>query len=323
MDSPPSCISRGIVICILHLYLSGIVVGVSVEIRPSRVSLHHVTHSYPDTLWRRMMSPVPRRPNALSDIRLDFSNEFCILTGPSSAGKSTIFRLIQGKETPTISGTVQIVSAGTPKRFSLPSKGVSIESAETENRSVDSPVCIPLPVLLDEKPSPDLHKSPRQHLLHRNVQESTRALTKVLLHIFDVTDCIDIKYGDLSQSQLYLMKLVEASLESMTKNLPKDESPVSAIRREDDDDDGHHTWVYPAPILLLDEWLDKETSLIIQSVQSTLQQVCQVTGSVTVCATHVPDRFQQSDCRHVMLRNGRLLNDDSVIVSRQSRETQR
>eukprot|EP00977_Amphora_coffeiformis_P015277 scaffold4489_cov165-Amphora_coffeaeformis.AAC.4 len=299
----------GKALIILHLCSSEFAEGIAVEICPSRVALNQVTHSYPDTLWRRLTSSVPRRPQALSDIELDFSAEFCLLTGPSSAGKSTIFRLIQGKETPAVAGTVEIVGCRSPKRFSISSEGASIE--KIVKRTVHSPPSVALPVVLDEKPTLDPNKSPRLHLLRYNLQEasSAEALVNVLFHIFDATDWMDTKSSELSQSQLYLIKLMEASLVSMTKKHHQQ------VKSTTNDNDSQHAPVYPAPILLLDEWLDTETSSVIQSVQATLQRVCQATGSVVVCATHVPDRFQR--CRHVKLQNGRLLLDQSALIQRQ------
>ena len=314
----------GKLICILHLDLLGCIEGVAVDIWPSRVALHHVTHSYPDTLWRRLLSSVPRRSHALSDVQLEFSAaEFCLLTGPSSSGKSTIFRLVQGPDISNEAGSVEIVSGGSPKRFSITSDGVSVEDSpvEFEKNSVKSSACLAMPLLLDEKPVVDPNKSPRQHLLHPVVQESSseQALLNVLFHLFDATDWMDTKSSELSQSQLYIVKLMEASRESMTTNQHHE------VKSTTSDDNSHrNVLVYPAPILLLDEWLDKETSAVIQTVQATLQRVCQATGSVVVCATHVPDRFQRNACRHVQLQSGRVLSDDpSAMIQGQPGEVKR
>jgi hypothetical protein len=113
---------------------------------------------------------------------------------------------------------------------------------------------------------------------------------------FQAQDWMDTT-TELSQSQLLVWKLIEAALASSLQgfSVPKD-NPVP-----DDCCD------WPAPILLLDEWLDKETTVVIRKVQESLESVAETTGAIVMCATHVPDRF--SPCRQITLQNGRLLSD--------------
>ena len=279
----------------------------TLAIAPSSVHLHNVTHAYPDTLWRRLTSSVPRRTYALQGVNLTLHPaNFTLLTGPSSAGKSTLFGLLlDGKEAvPSICGSIEISCAFVKSHF-------FVVHAHEGIRPIDN-VVSPLtthhaqPILLVEKPSliPSA-LTPRQYLQKCVERQSKKTATSLLLDV--LLDCLnnandtwmDTPSTQCSQSQLYVVQLVLAAFQSMTFHVPRD---ITAT---------HETvMAYPAPILLLDEWLDKETSGVIRSVQSHMEHLVACTGAVIICATHYPDRFDtNNNIRHIKLQLGRVVGD--------------
>ena len=63
--------------------------------------------------------------------------------------------------------------------------------------------------------------------------------------------------------------------------------------KDDDDAVNNVVVAVPAPLLLLDEWLDKETSGVIQSVQDALVRLVDATGAVVISITHKPERWRR------------------------------
>lgn len=49
----------------------------------------------------------------------------------------------------------------------------------------------------------------------------------------------------------------------------------------------------PAPVILLDEWMDKETSASSSKVEQALLHLVQETGAVVFCATHKPNLWKR------------------------------
>ena len=49
----------------------------------------------------------------------------------------------------------------------------------------------------------------------------------------------------------------------------------------------------PAPILLLDEWMDFETRESSSKVEDALMQIVETTGGVVLCATHKPNLWKK------------------------------
>lgn len=337
----PNGLDMQTAICwICHLSQAFFVAGLSsssiatVDIWPHTVALKDVTHDYPDSMWRRLTSSVPRRSQALSDVSLEFpSSEFCLLTGPSDSGKSTIFRLLQGIEQPSISGSVEMDASSleSPKRFSVSSEGptaaISEVAVAVKGGPILPPSCVALPVILDERPMLDPSTSPVQYFLRQpGSRGTTEAIVNVLFHVLGATDWMETIISELSQSQLYIVELVEASLQSMTHSAaPPRHHPEQQTKESSSStcNNRRSLQTYPAPILLLDEWLDKETSSVIQRVQATLQRFCHATGAVVVCSTHVPDRFSprhddsSTSYRHVELQSGRVLASHNHYTKRQ------
>ena len=165
---------------------------------------------------------------------------------------------------------------------------VSKQISDSEASLVDSTTLLlphpPRPLLLDQKPDPITRRrgeTPRQYL-HR-CHESTN-LVDILVCGEDWMD----RDMELGQSQVLIMAIIETALQSMTAT--------------------NTSTLFTAPILLLDEWLDKETSTVIQTVQASLQRLVNATGAVVICVTHVPDRFETANCRRIQLQSGRLLS---------------
>jgi energy-coupling factor transporter ATP-binding protein EcfA2 len=207
----------------------------TIRIVPSRVSVKNVTHAYPDTLWRKLTSSVPRRPQALSNIQFELESAFSLLTGPSSSGKSALFRMILGNELPSISGSVRI------------------------NTTVGNCQFPARPVLLDQAPPlVQGHGTPREFLYDRvkklTATEEFDMLIDALVVSCEASEWMD-STAELSQSQIYVVDIVEKSVMSMTAAYLEQELVP-------------HKATFPAPVLLLDEWLDKETSTVIRNVQN-------------------------------------------------------
>lgn len=101
---------------------------------------------------------------------------------------------------------------------------------------------------------------------------------------------------ELSQSQLYIMQLIEIAWQNSTTRQEQPQVP-----------DNNGVVTVPAPTILLDEWLDKETPTVVRAVQRALQRLVQRTGAIVVCATHVSERFDLAGCRRVRLQSGRLV----------------
>lgn len=133
----------------------------------------------------------------------------------------------------------------------------------------------------------------------------------------------DLQPNDLSPSELYRFQLLRSSFESMLSNIiirsqsheddntidsNKDKiytdiynnnmtSPFLSFPSENIRQNGtttkslHYQLYLPSPILLLDEWLDKETSTIIHSIQKSLYLLNQYTNSICCIITHKLDRW--------------------------------
>ena len=325
----------------VHAFSAAVVVVVVVDVRPSVVQCDGVTHSYPDSLWRRLTSSVPRRALALDSVtlRLESSSSsssqkdaqkpfLYLLTGPSSSGKSTLFGLLllssthrqQQQQAPSVGGSITIGVANSARRFRICDKEMVVEPMlidDDDDRAIhDSLPMAAQVMMLDEKPplwNPGGNKNitPRQWLQQRAIKtasdpKAASAVVDLLIHALTdgddwMNDMASNNTGarrELSQSQLYIMQLIETAFESMTtiqqpqQGLSSDPAVVTV----------------PAPILLLDEWLDKETSTVIRAVHAALNRLIETTGAVVVCATHVPQRFDLTCCRRIYLQSGRVVS---------------
>lgn len=243
------------------------------------IELSGVSQSFPDTLWRKLTSSVPRREKAIDNLSLLLESEFCLLVGASSSGKSTLLKLICGSLVPTL-GTVTI------------STRTQRESQAKTNINIAA-----LPVLLDERPVYGNQRTVEsiltEPILSSGLPESSSSeLRDDLLDIFRLSLLLEKKALDLSPSERYRCRLAEACLQSMLSH----SEPFSSES-------------LPAPILLLDEWMDTETSTVIQNVQPSLETLAE-RGGVVVSVTHKPHLYQTqtaSNIRHITLNRGAIL----------------
>lgn len=118
---------------------------------------------------------------------------------------------------------------------------------------------------------------------------------------------IDLTKPPSTTSDLYKYELVRASLESIS-------STAAA-----ETDEPTTTTTTKGPILLLDEWMDLETSDTVHKVESAIVELVQKAGAVVVCVTHKPNLFASQQqhqsvlmCRGKLLKSGTLLETSSM-----------
>jgi energy-coupling factor transporter ATP-binding protein EcfA2 len=278
---------------------------------PSSVSLQDVSQSYPSSVWRRLTSSVPRREFALENLSLSIESEFIMLVGASSSGKSTILRVLLGEE--PVSGTVHIT---------------------TTNSNPDDVVVSPaLPVLLAERPPFESQQSVRSLWTTAILQQTqtpapmndsdSAPFVELLLDdmttIFELRD-LEKKPCELSSSENFRCRLAEASLQSMLHHYHHHHGGgVSSLTSSSSPNPKQPPQLLlPAPILLLDEWMDKETSTVIRKVQTSLERLVN-RGAVIVCVTHKPHLYshtttdKNNDVRLVTLCRGAILPNNLVL----------
>ena len=121
--------------------------------------------------------------------------------------------------------------------------------------------------------------------------QKEKEVLKLLQELFDFPS-LTTTASELSPSQVYRCRLGEAYLESSMGDYST------------------------CPILLLDEWLDKETSTVVQKVQPSLEALAH-RGAIVVSVTHKPHLYNLSTTannekhliRQVTLSRGRILSD--------------
>lgn len=137
------------------------------------------------------------------------------------------------------------------------------------------------PVYLDRKPEYNDRQTIETILLER--YESIA---------FGVTICelisldMNKKPSELSPSETYKFGLVEACMKSVAVREPC------------------------APILLLDEWMDLETSIVAQKVEEAILELTEGIGAIILYVTHKPNLLRASHecmtmCRGEILSRGR------------------
>lgn len=247
---------------------------------PSTVTLCGVSQAYPDSFWRKLTSSVPQRQFALDDVTLTFdSNHLHLLTGVSSSGKSTILRLIASTEDP-VAGRLYVSTIADGDEFA--------------SHGSDGPPA--RPILLDTRPSyrgsdsiADIWRGRRRFQYDESIHCET------LSTLFQLP--LQSKISDLSTSQVYMCRLGEACLDSSifgdVTDVKTDEAKIKSF--------------VPAPILLIDEWLDAEPTTVVQSVQKALQSLV-ASGAVVICVTHKPERFHNSHLCRIVLSRGKVIS---------------
>jgi ABC-type microcin C transport system duplicated ATPase subunit YejF len=256
-----------------------------VQFHPSPVEIENFTLSFPLTWQRRFLSSVPYRERALDNINVSL-REFCFIRGASSSGKSTLLKTIlnQRGQSATTGGT----ATGTVTLVSRPD-------------------CPPAkPIYLDQKPPYEdrlriKEVIDRQWSLNGDpIDKTIRAeITSFFANYLGLQDgqaddWLQRKPSELSPSETYRFALLLACFQS---------SCSSDIRRTEDD-----KILLPAPILLLDEWMDTETSTVIQAVQQGLWTLVQATGALVAIVSHKPERWRRDQISQtITMSGGRVL----------------
>lgn len=268
---------------------------------PSYITARHLTQSYPETIFSKLFSSVPKREFAIKDISLDFgwnpkevSEErqtrssnlgLTLLVGRSASGKSTLLRIISGQEEP-LSGFLCINGQNIYKEKG--SRQMSVQ-----------------PVTIDSKP--DCYDD-NLNVMDRIVQAGSRSLSlskdKVPGILDDLANEFAILLGlegqlskkpsQLTPSGQYLFGLCCACMESSCHSLNLEE-----ILNQD-------VVNISCPILLLDELMDAEHSDIAKTVGKGLLKLTSK-GAIVIAATHRPQHLKSVADRTVTLSSGKVL----------------
>jgi energy-coupling factor transporter ATP-binding protein EcfA2 len=130
------------------------------------------------------------------------------------------------------------------------------------------------PVYLDSKPECTNQNAVESHYLSH---ETTRSLFGALICNAIGLD-VQKKLSDLSPSEVYKYGLLVACLESIH-------------------------WQDPcAPIILMDEWMDLETSIVVHKVEDAIEKLNKEFGIVVMCVTHKPNLFRNPHLCYTMCR---------------------
>jgi ABC-type polysaccharide/polyol phosphate transport system ATPase subunit len=254
----------------------------TIRFLPSQIEFFQVSQQYPITWQRRFLSSVPIRDYALHNVSAVLgSHELILVHGASSSGKSTFLRAIYKPELLT-SGTVSIRQSDDDSATALAAKPIFLHQLPS----------------VEEKSS---RKNIQEILLFENrankysssglSEEQQIALLGELGAVLGL--CTNTngsswtmrQASDLSSSETYLLLLLQACMHSYC-------SGTIEMNLVDGDDDC--CLQLPAPILLIDEWLDTETSTVIHAVQESLTRLVSMTGAIVCIVTHKKERFKSN-----------------------------
>jgi energy-coupling factor transporter ATP-binding protein EcfA2 len=282
--------------------------GVIINWCPSSITFHQVSKQYPVTLWRKLTSSVPRRPYALQNVTFHLFHDddgddddetkhtsntiprsIVLLVGASSSGKSTVLKLIQGVESPD-DGTVRIQSTGaSSSSSSLKATPILLDDREplTSSSTRTTTIGDMLRGCM-ESLVPDCYVV---HSSNIDVGSLTEQILDQLSAVMNLS--LNQSIASVSPSEYYRTRLAKACLQSSLMQLPKFTTPNAVV---DDDERPVVTVNLPGPVLLLDEWLDKETGTVIQNVMSPSCRTRLVNelGGIVICVTHKPSLFSPS-----------------------------
>ena len=273
---------------------------------PSCIVTNGLCQSYPVTLLNKLFSSVPKREKAINNISINFGHcdndgqekqeGLTLLVGRSASGKSTLLRILAQWEEPT-TGTLVI-------------NGQNCFSKDDDSINHTN---IPNPIIIDSKPDCyDSKSSVYQRLLETvpdsalgvvltNSEDNTR-ITKEMIVVelaqimgFTNEQLHELCPSDLTPSQQYLFGLTQGCLQSILERM--------GICKTHYDEQ----YVVPAPILLLDELLDKETSGVAKRVGMGLQNLTRH-GGIVIAATHRPQYLLDVADKVVTLSSGKILS---------------
>ena len=223
-----------------------------------------------------------------------------MLVGASSSGKSTLLNMIHGTESPT-------------------SGSLDIEICNDDDDCGDPIAAVPM--LLDDKPmygnqqsvesiwskawEGPLNKVQKNKMYRKTSEDLKSAILNDIEYLYDLS--LDQTVNYLSPSELYRCRLGEATIQSIRSSL------ILNVNRHDDEDDNNdnekNLHCISSPILLLDEWMDRETSTVIQNVQPSLNRIIQERGAIVVTVTHKPNLYLTDNAvRKITLYRGKVLS---------------
>jgi energy-coupling factor transporter ATP-binding protein EcfA2 len=281
---------------------------------PSAIQVDDISKVYPDTLWRRLTSSVPRRQFALRNVSCAFFEDLVILqnrcsssgahklhtecysiprslvllVGSSSSGKSTLLSMIQGQDLPT---------DGFVRRWThWPTTSPKMPAA-----IVARPVLLEGGIVLD-RPQSTIQSELRTVIRTIRVEHGTSETSWTLFEDALLRECsinfdlsLEQQLQSLTPSEKYRLSLAQATIKSSLSNA----CPPNFM-------DGN--WLLPGPILLLDEWMDKETSQVAARVVPTLQAIVHACGGIVISASHKPNLYEQAtNLTRITLSSGKIL----------------
>jgi ABC-type iron transport system FetAB ATPase subunit len=273
------------VLLIVSFCISQLTLTQGISFHPAFARCNGVSLHFPQTWQRRLFSSVPYRAWALSNITFTLQLEFVLLVGPSTSGKSTLLNLLAKQATPTL-GSVETSTA----------QPVVLEcKPDSYNRQTNMKLATELCCKL-KKPMTE---------------------TKILALIQDLSTVLGLsdnhlqqKRQDLTPSNNLKLQVLLASLQSVLLATDTEHNGESNITTTTSTTTSNHnsldSLVVSAPILLLDEWLDKETSTVIRIVQESLERLVKERGALICCVTHRPDRFA-AGTKRLQLSAGELV----------------
>lgn len=293
---------------LIHLVQSYVPADQHIRLLPLTLKCNGITQSYPVTLLSQLFSSVPKRQYALQDIKFSLGksyhhhdddeekirrrNNFCLLVGRSASGKSSLLRIISGQEKPA-SGSVLL-------------NDISLYPLSED---VGDSLKLPTPIIIDSKP--DCFDD--QHTVLQRIENSVNES----IDDVQVRHCLALKFSkmlNLSETQLagyssslspsgqYQFGLACASVASCHLTIAQDLESSS---------NNEVVNVYP-PIILLDELLDRETSIVAGKVGEGLANLAE-NGAIIICATHRQQYLLDYADRMLTLSGGALLKDEDLV----------
>lgn len=308
--------------------------GIAIHYVPCQMEFINVSKQYSVSstmrLWQQLTSSVPRREWAVANITFATgSGEFLMVTGASSSGKSTLLQTMMmipdASSSACVSSSSSLTLSSTTVPSSLLPRDFSLDNLPCSNLTATPVTLLPL-----QRPNPSEATTVEQYLndtvrgifktqpkgtpttlkktvdksfnIHRDISAFRHQQAQVVVDrvIVDLLDCVGLQDGtkrppfvsrhliQLTQSELFRLQLICSCLQSMF-------SSSSLFWNNDAMRNDTTTNLVPAPILLLDEWLDRETTSVIRPTQTALQNLCSSRiGALIVLVTHCPERWKTS-----------------------------
>jgi energy-coupling factor transporter ATP-binding protein EcfA2 len=229
------------------------------------VQFEQVFHQHSSNNWaRQLFSSEPIRTWALENVTFCWEAELVLLVGASMSGKSTALQLMRT--------AAPAASPPPPPREEQqpPSKPMVVQQRPTRGSvHVSTP-----PIYLDAT----------KLAVARNKDDWTvrerLAPRPRLLPALALTECADKTLSQLSVSEQYKLAIAELCMNN------------AVLVRNDDDESSEEALLPAAPILLLDEWLDKEPTSIVHAIEDALEIFVAATQAVVCVVTHQRDRWK-------------------------------